>query len=61
MKGRAVAWDYFSYWADFYIDYGDDVAQFFVYVSFVFCFDLLKAYRFKRVAECFRRNSNCVF
>jgi len=61
VKRSAVAWDYFSDWADFYVDYSDDVAQFFVDVALVFCFDLLMANRFKRVAERFRWNSNCIF
>jgi hypothetical protein len=61
VKGGTVARDYFSYGTDFYVDYGDDVAQFFVDDSFIFCFDLLMPDRFERVAECFRWNSNCVF
>ena len=61
MEGGAVSRDYLSYGTDFYVDYSDDVAQFFVDVSFVFCFDLLMANRLKRVAECIRRNSNGVF
>jgi hypothetical protein len=61
VEGGAVAWNYFSYRADFYFGYGDDVAEFFVDLSFVFCLDLLMPDCFERFAECFRWDSNRVF
>jgi hypothetical protein len=61
VKSSAVARDDFSDRCDFYLCHGDDVAKLFIDNSFVLCLDLLVSNRFKRVAERFGGNPNCVF